>query len=218
MILKFGLTIDNLKELILAKSPPLHKLKSILGLSYRALKPRLSMCNCVGDVLEIIEEKCSLLNLSCMKAITERFQIKDANDCIKSYNAALSEFCKSIRLTPCIGRHFLKFNSAISSQPLKCETVKFILSWKTDEYTLDDINELLYKAFEDLAEDVIVVDMKTGNSIILTCFSPHTITSLLILIAQRNLSILTEDGVISLSIGYCVVLEYTETKKVYMNE
>ena len=206
MIIKFGITMENVKSFISAKNPPIDKLIAILGWPYRALKPRLKQCKSVDEVLEVIEDKCSLLNLSCMEAIAEHFQIKEAQDCITSYNDALSKYCKNIRISPCIGKHFIQ---STSTEPLKCETVKFTLDWKVDEYRLGDIRGLLCKAFEELADEVTVVDMKTGNSIILTCYSSHTVTSLLILKAQRNLSILTEKGVMSLSIGYCVVLEYT---------
>ena len=216
MFLKFGITVKNLKGFILRDDPPLDDIKSILGLSYRALKPRLTQCTSTYQVLEIIEEKCSLLNLSCMKAIAEHFKIQEAQECIKKYEDDLSDFCDTIRLTFCMGKRLLQHSSSLSHMPLKCETVKFILEWETDDYTLSDIKRLLSKAFGELANEVIVVDIKTGNSITLTCCSPHTITSLLVLIAQRNLSILTEAGVIGLSIGYCVVLEYT-AKKVCIN-
>ena len=212
MILRFGSTMENLRKFILAKSLPLDELKSILALSFRALIPRLSQCDSVNEVLEIIQEKCSLLNLSFMKAIAEHFHIQEAKDCITSYYIDLTDFCEMIRLSSCIGKRFLQFTSPLSAQPLICETVKFILQWETDDYTLSNIKRLLYKAFGELANEVIVVKVETGKSIILTCSASHTITSLLVLNAQQNLSILTEEGVMSLSIGYCVVLEYTAKK------
>ena len=209
MKLKFGKVIHKLKCIILNSSASLSLLQSILGSAYRDLKPKLSKCVSIDEVLEIIEEKCSLLQLTCMEEIADIFEIKEAQECIRSYYNTLSDFCQEIRLESCIGKRF-----SSSSQPLKCETVEFILDWKTDEYTLNDIKDLLSKAFGELAKEVKVVVMKTGNSIILTCSAPHNITSLLVLDAQMNISILKDMGVMSLSVGYCIILEDPTSKKV----
>ena len=207
MFLKFGITMMNLKQIILAKCLPLHKLKSILEFSYRALKPRLTHCESVDAILDIIGEKCSLLNLTCMEAIAEHFQIQEAQDSIICYYTELSDFCQMIRLSSCIGKKFIHSYS-LSSNPLKCETLKFILHGETDDYTLSDIKGILWKAFGELAKEVIVVSINPGSSIIVTCSSSHTLTTLLVLNAQRNDSLLKDMGVVSLVIGYCSVIEH----------
>ena len=65
------------------------------------------------------------------------------------------------------------------SSLLKCQTIKFVLEWKTSERTFNEIRELLCKTFGDIADRVLVNEAKEGNSIIVTCYAPQHIMDIL---------------------------------------
>ena len=51
--------------------------------------------------------------------------------------------------------------------------LEFVLEWKIDEHTFNDIRDLLSKAFEDLVNCIEIQVINEGNSIIVTCYAPH---------------------------------------------
>ncbi len=97
----------------------------------------------------------------------------------------------------------------------ECETIKFTVAWEVNETTIKDIEKLLTVAFEDLGCDVHVATIKRGNSIIITCYAPEAIIGLLIFNAQKHLFLLKKEGVMSLKIGYCTLLDHKKNFEVF---
>ena len=103
----------------------------------------------------------------------------------------------------CINQNF----KVTSSHHLTCKTIEFILEWKTDEYTLGHIKDLLSKAFKDMAKSVQVRAIKEGNSIIVTCYAPQHMMDILLIRAEESLDVLKEMGMIQLTIGYHIFFD-----------
>ena len=61
---------------------------------------------------------------------------------------------------------------------------------------------VLWKAFGDMANNVLVKDAREGNSIIVTCYVPKHIMDILLMEAKKNLDMLIKMGLIQLTIGY----------------
>ena len=99
------------------------------------------------------------------------------------------------------------FTLSSSSQLLTFETIVFILEREADKCTLVDIKGLLSKAFKDMAKSVHLRAVNEGNSIIVTCYAPQSLTDILIMIAEENLDSLKMFGLIKLTIGYRTIYE-----------
>ena len=56
---------------LLEMPSPLEKLKKYLGRCFRELKPQLLIAVSFDDVMELIEEKCTVINLCCLETIVD---------------------------------------------------------------------------------------------------------------------------------------------------
>ena len=169
MKVTFGKLIHTVAPLIAKGIPSLQELKTFLRRCYRELKPQLSIAESFDDVIELVEDKCTIINIVCLEAIVDIFNISEAKQHIKEYQAAIDAFCKEVKLSVCENQTFLTSQSTL----LKCETVEFVLEWEPDDYTLTQIRALLTEAFKDLIKRVQIRVIKRGNSVIVTCYAPR---------------------------------------------
>ena len=181
-------------------------LKSFLRRCRPEVKPHLSLAKSFDDVMEIIEEKCSIINVSILETIVNHYCINEAADYILAYKTHLEEFCEinicNVQL------------KKLSSSLLTCNTIKFIVNWEVTKCTLSAIKGLLWKAFQDFDKKVEVVALNEANSIAIVCYAPHHLMDSLLLTAQDNLETLIELGLIQLTIGYYTVYDKRTKDKV----
>ena len=199
---KFGILIHTVAPLIeSAVMPKLKEFKTFLRRCFPELKPQLSTAESFDDVMDIVQEKCTMINVACLKEVVNHYKIEEAISHITTYKNEVETFCEEIKLSVCINENITTNPSLV----LKCETIEFVLEWKQEEHSLNDIEVLLKKAFEGMAKRVQVRYVKEGNSIIVTCYAPRHIMDILLMKAEKNLDILRGIGLIKLSIGYCTV-------------
>ena len=199
---KFGILIFTVALLIeSAVMPRLKEFKTFLRTCFPELKPQLSTAESFDDVMEIVQKKCTMINVVCLEVIVNQYKIEEATAHITTYKNEVETFCKEIKLSVCESENVTTNPSLI----LKCETIEFVLEWKGEEHSLNDIEVLLKKAFEDMAKRVQVRYFGEGNSIIITCYAPRHIMDILLMKAKKNLDILRGIGLIKLSISYCTV-------------
>ncbi|XP_019861361.1 PREDICTED: uncharacterized protein LOC109589786 [Amphimedon queenslandica] len=168
----------------------------------------------VDAALDAVERKCSIINTAPLEAITNHYNITEAKKMVQEYKKSIKEFCSEIKVKFMLNK---KLSLAVSS--LTCERVEFVLEWKPDEHTLDDIRRLLEKAFEDLGKRIIVRSIHRGNSIIIICYAPHHLLAALLLEAQDNLTVLMKEfSLIRLTIGHYTVYNKRIRYKVLNNE
>ena len=210
MKVTFGKLIHTVAPLIAKGIPSLQELKTFLRRCYRELKPQLSIAESFDDVIELVEDKCTIINIVCLEAIVDTFKISEAKQYIKEYQAAIDAFCNEVKLSVCENQSF----STNLSTLLKCETVEFVLEWEPDDYTLTQIRALLTEAFKDLIKRVQIRVIKRGNSVIVTCYAPRHIMDVLLMEAEKNLNLLRKMGLIKLTIGYCTVWDERTKDKV----
>lgn len=219
-LVKFDRMRDDLGSLLNRVAPlfesavPLASLKTFLRRCRPELKPQLKMADSFDNVMEIIEEKCSVINITPIERITDEYSIEAAKNHISIYNEKLDEFCtleNSLRI--CSNSQLKTF----SSSHLICETIRFTLDWEIDEHKFNDIRNLLTKAFRKMAARVEVVLIKSNNSVTIICYAPHYLMGSLLLIAKDNLNILKREGLITLVIGYYTVYDQRSgTEKVLL--
>ena len=199
---KLGVLFYTVIPLIQAAVMPLlEDLKSFLRLCVPSLKPQLAMAKSFDDVMEVVREKCTIINISWLETIINKYNIEEAKAHISAFKLEVDKFCKNVRLTICQDK---SFTSNLSSL-LKCETIQFTLSWEIDKSTLYEIRGLLWKAFEDMTNEVLVKEINGGNSIIVTCHAPRNVMDILLLKANMSLGELQKMGLIKLTIGYYTV-------------
>ena len=212
MRLEFGTTFSKIRDAIKEASVTLENLKTCLRDCYPDLSPQLAhtSTNTLDDILEIVKEKCTLIDIGILKAIAKRFGITKADVHIRAYEDTIEEFCHTITTR-------LSLNESLvvsTSSPLKCETAKFVLEWDPDKTSLTDIKNLLSVAFERLNKRVKVIIVTEGNSIIVTCTFPLSLTTLLITKAQETLKIVKKRGLLQLIIGHCTIYDKCQRDKV----
>ena len=204
-----GRLLHNIAPLIKSAIPSLDDLKFLLKRCRPEVKPQLSIAKSFDDVMEAIEEKCSIINVSILETIVNHYSINEAADYILAYNTHLEEFCEIIVCNVQLKK--------LSSSLLTCNTIKFIVNWEVTKCTLSAIKGLLQKAFQDSCKKVEVVALNEVNSIAIVCYAPQHLMDSLLLTAQDNLETLIELGLIQLTIGYYTVYDKHAKDKVYIN-
>ena len=209
--MKFGKLFYTVAPLIAKGIPSLQDLKTYLRRCFRDLRPQLATAESLDDVMDLVQDKCTIINICCLEEIVDQYDITDAKEHITNYNTAVDKFCEKIKADVCCNQSFI---ISSSSHQLTCETIVFVLEWKTDEHTLFDIRGLLSKAFKDMAKSVQVRSIKEDNSIIVTCYTSQSLNDLLLITAEENLESLKQLGVIKLTIGYHTIYDKCQRDKV----
>lgn len=203
--IRFGVTFNEFRAATKKTLITLEDLKLFLCDCYEDLTPKLACpsCDTIDGVLDVVKEKCTLIDIYILVAIAERFGIKKAETHIKSYNVAIDEFCQTVTTRLCLKETF----EISKSSPLKCETAKFILDWDPDQTSLADIKDLLSITFGRLNRRVKVIIINEGSSIIVTCTFPLNLNGSLITKALETLEMVKEKGLIRLTIGCCTIYD-----------
>ena len=198
---EFAKFFRNIQEVINASPPPLEELKQFLKRGYRHLKSQVVHCNTIDDILDLVNDHCTLINISCLEGIVKRFNIKEAETHIQSYKDAIQSFCKETKASLCLGESF-----KVTTTPslLRCETIVFVLNWDPVDCTLKDIEEIISQS---LGRSVEVRHTQRGRSIVITCYFPLDLLGPLIAKANEVLELLKKKGLIKLIIGHYIIYD-----------
>ena len=199
---EFALAFSKIRKAINASPPPLEELKEFLEDGYSYLQPQLVHCNSISEVLRIVKDHCTLIDISCLEGIVERFDIKEAKTHIQVYKNFIQSLCEKTKAYLCLNENF-----KVTKMPslLKCETIEFVLDWDPKSCTLEDIKDILS---ESLEMNVQIRYIREGNSIIVICFFPLSPAILIIIAkAQESLEVLKKKGLLKLTVGYCTIYD-----------
>ena len=132
---------------------PSDKLKKYLRLGYRHLAPQLESLETTDDMLELVCDQCSVIDLSLLESVARRFKIEKAVAVIEEYKKNLDEFnpLKTLIENPLSGFSF------------ECEKVIFIVDRNVDDIAVNDVVLLLTYKLKDLAPYVTVVVIRESN-------------------------------------------------------
>ena len=197
MRVTFGNLIDKVAPLIEAHISSLDELKKYLRRCFQELAPQLSMAKSFDNIIDIVQDACTIINICCLEAIIDRYEIAEAKKHITEFKKQVDTFCENVKADICLNQNF-----KTASSHLTCESIDFVVEWKTNECTLRHIKGLLLKAFKGMAKSVQVRAINEGNSIIIICYAPLRLMDFLLMVAKSNLDLLKEMGVIKLTIGY----------------
>ena len=213
MRVTFGNLFDKVAPLIKAAIPSLDELKRYIRRCFQELAPQLSTAKSFNDVIDIVQDSCTIINICCLEAIVDRYKVNEAEKHIAEFKKQVDTFCEKVKADICLKQNF----KTTSSSHLICESIEFVVEWKAGECTLRHIKGLLSKAFEDMAKSVQVRAVNEGNSIIVTCYAPLRLMDFLLMVVKSKLDLLKEMGVIKLTIGYHIIFDKYKEDKVRNN-
>ena len=211
MRVAFGELIVNVSPLIAKSMPSLEDLKLYLRRCFQDLRPQLVIAESFDDVMDLVQDTCTIINVCCLEAIVYHYKITEAEPHITKFKTTVDTFCDNVRADICLKQNF---KTTSSSHHLICETIEFLVEWRTNECTLRHIKDLLLKAFEDMAKSVHVITIDDGNSITIICYAPLRLMDFLLMSAKENLDLLKKMGVIKLTIGYHTIYDKSKSDEV----
>ena len=206
----FGIFRFKVLGLVDKKISSLNTFKTFLQQCYPELESQLSVADSVQSAMNIALTKCNIINIAAVEDITEFYKIDEAEELVASYKEVVKQFCSNIPLDSLLNKR-LSTNGTLT-----CETIQFLLNWKPDEHSLNDIRLLLEKAFADLGKRVIVQVIRPDNSIVIICYAPHHLMDALILRVKENLPTLIEEfSLMELTIGHCICYNSKDHKVIF---
>ena len=187
----------------------LNELKEFL-VSYSELEGPLQAADTISSVMRVIQRHSSVINCFYLKSIAKEFDLPEVTNKIEAYCKQVDEFCHQT-----FSKHsYVKsFMAEPQSHILSTQKLTLKLEWKPDDKTLVDIQSLIRKTFKSLSDHVHVVVVKEG-SVTVICYAPHYIMGSLVQMAKESKSMLLENSVSYLSIGYTVVLDSSTDQEV----
>ena len=205
---KFAVSFSKIRKAIKASPPPLEELKLFLEDGYSHLQSEIDNTKCIDEVLTVVRNHCTLININCLEGIVERFDVKEAETYIQTYKDDVQTFCEKTKASLCLDENFKETRTPSF---LRCETAIFVLDWDPTDYTLQDIRDIIA---ESVGGNVEILDLRSGRSIIVTCFFPLSLTTVIIARAQETLEEMKKKGLIQLTIGYCNIYDKHQRDKV----
>ena len=176
--------------------------------SYNYLYPQIVDSNSINEILTVVRDHCSVIDISCLEGIVKRFNIKNAESHIQKYKDAIQLFCQNTKVSLCLDKTF-KVTRTLCL--LQCETVVFVLDWDPTNWTLQDIQNIVIKSVE---ENMQICVITKDQYISVTCSFPLSLTTSLIAKAHETLELVKMRGLIQLKIGFCTIYDKSKRDKV----
>ena len=128
----FGNLIVKVAPLIKAGIPSLDKLKKYLRSCFQELASQLSAAKSFDDVIDIVQDTCTIIDICCLEAIVDHYEITKAEKLIKEFKKQVDTFCEKVKADICLKQNF---NTASSSH-LTCESIEFVVEWKMNAHSV----------------------------------------------------------------------------------
>ncbi|XP_019861077.1 PREDICTED: uncharacterized protein LOC109589427 [Amphimedon queenslandica] len=205
---KFRSTFNKVRLLFSKKNPKLsgkHKkkalsvneMKMLLFDIFPNLQSELSHKKTINDVLDVVKRKCSIVDVHPLEVLAVHFKIKEAENIIIKHKEAAKVFCRSVFVSLSNDKTF----QAIPTRYLLSEIITLVLNRNPDKTTLQDINDILLELQLLHKYCIKVVEIKPGQSVVVTCYCPAEYTGLLIMAVLNKIVILQEKGLKKFILG-----------------
>ena len=141
----FGNLIETVSPLIEAGIPTLKELIRYLWRCFQNLRPQLTTATSFDDVIEFVQDKCTIINVCCLEAIVDHYKITGAKSHIEEFKTAIDTFCEKIKTDISLKQNF---KIASLSQHLTCETIELCWSGRPTKTQLEISNTCYQKHLE----------------------------------------------------------------------
>ena len=112
---KFGIAFSKIREAINKTPPPLDALMCFFADSYPHLETEITHSKSIDDVLNVVRDHCTLINISCLEGIVERFDIKETETHIQAYKDVVQSFCEKTKACLCLEETLKESKSCLFS-------------------------------------------------------------------------------------------------------
>ncbi|XP_019851729.1 PREDICTED: uncharacterized protein LOC109581770 isoform X2 [Amphimedon queenslandica] len=195
---EFADAIFDINQAMIDK-PSLQELYQYLRWGYKHLRPHLRDCENRADILNLISEHSSLIDIGLLESIVFKFNIEEAKPAIQKYKENVNKFRQSLR-------HVLD-EKFFHRHLLQSETITFSIDQDVDGITLKDVEKLIKAAFKEHAPCIRVHVISESNSFTVTCSFPLLLYEEINLAAMENIEALKEKGLQRLTIGFNTVYD-----------
>ena len=89
--------IDTITPLIIKSIPSIKDLKCSLQRYFTELKPQLSIAESFDDVIDAVQTKLTIINITCFEDIVEYYNIEEVKCHIAAYKLALDKFIEEVK-------------------------------------------------------------------------------------------------------------------------
>ena len=208
MRVDLGQLCSDTVELLSEKGVSVSKLKNQLELAFPELASDLEKCSSIDEVVKnAIRPHVSLVQIDYLEAVFKLFNL--ATKSIQEYNQKVDELCETVEVV--YGQVLMEeFDSSTTSE---LESIKFVLDWDENEHLLKDIRDLFKKIVRNYSNQVKVIVISEGNSIVVECCVPTHLLPVVTRIIQDSEKILNEEKVISVTAGGRTIFKRIVTVK-----
>ena len=165
----FAKSVSSIVPLLTNKVSSLNEVKLFLERAYVEMKPQLAHAETMDDVLILVIEKCSLINVSCLEAVINHCDIKPAKDELSQYMTAVDEFCEATTIRQCVNETF----RLSSPQLLSCDTVQF--APRNDDCSLSELRRLKKDLLCHFSDRVLIHSIEYRGYVTVICYAPQHI-------------------------------------------
>ena len=211
MRVKFATSFHEIRIIFSKKKININDVKVFITDCCSDLTSQLQHKKTKNDILEVIKRNCTIVDIHYLEVIMTHFKVYEALTIIKSYKELATEFCKTVALRLC-----LEENLKVAPSPphLMYETITFVLNWKPDTQTLQDIRDVL-KDLDPLNNyHILIEQFGTGQSVFVSCYCPGSCMISLVITVFKKIKILQKRGLKEFKVGDCTV--WSTVKKVYV--
>ena len=178
------------------------------------LKAFLDHTTNISDILNIVQDKCTLIDINYMEAMVIRFNIEEAKTHIESYKTMVDQFCQTTHVCDCLEK---TLSIKATPPPLKDETITVVLKWDPNNCTLMDITNTMSDIFPEGYDKWITIKKINKGSIIVTCTFPLNVLDVILDQAQKTVQIMRVKSVTRLTIGNYTILDLDKVNIVVPN-
>ena len=167
------------------------------------MKPQLAHAETVDDVLLLVIEKCSFINVSCLEAVINHYDIKPAKEELTQYMTTVDEFCEATTISQCVNEIF----RSSYFQLLSCDTVQFV---PRDDCSLSELKSFKIDLFGQFADRVLIHSIEYKKYATVICYVPQHIRECL-KIECKNSSTSMKGEIQMIHISSDMLWDYTIT-------
>ena len=185
----------------------LKDLMDYLRWGYKHPGLHLQLCHCrnTDDVLDLISNYSSMININLLEAIVNNFGVEAAKPFIQKHKERIKIIQQSVL-------HQVLDKKFVAEPLLQSEKIEIYVKHNVQSCTFDEVEQIIKAAFREHEPYVRIVVIKEGSSYIVTCSFPILLSEELISTALDNTETLKEKGVQRLTIGFSTVYDEVETR------
>lgn len=201
---KFGLAFYKVRLAINEKRINPEEIKMLLSDCFPFHKTYFGNKNLktVHEVLEVVKEKCTLIDINCLEVVIKQFDVKEAFPHIETYKKQVEEFCKQFLTSLSCSQSLQVMRTP---QTLSSETLVFVLDWEPRNCTMNDIRDLIRKASEPHRTYIRIDQIEPNRSISVTCYVPMCLMGGVVANTLLNIQYLSSKGLKELIVS-CITI------------